>query len=87
MQTLMELAQATQDPSYLFYIDFDEAMPILASINGTPDSWIRSKDDVQKLKDAHAKQMQMQQAIQAAPAVAGVIKAGAQAQAAGGGKG
>lgn len=82
VQTLMELAQAAQDPSYLFYIDFDIAAPIIASINGTPDSWIRSKDDVMKLKQQHAKAMQMQQAIQAAPAVAGVIKSSAQAKAA-----
>ena len=80
VQTLMELAQATQDPSYLFYIDFDVAAPIIASINGTPDSWIRSKDDVDKLKAAHAKQQQMQQAVQAAPAAAGLMKAQAQVQ-------
>lgn len=82
VQTLMELAQATQDPSYLFYIDFDVAAPIIASINGTPPSWIRSKEDVQKLKAAHQKQQQMQQAIQAAPAAAGVMKAQAAQQAA-----
>jgi hypothetical protein len=82
VQTLMELAQATQDPSYLFYIDFDEAAPIIASINGTPASWIRSKDDVAKLKQAHAQQQQQQQAIQAAPAAAGVMKAQAQMQSA-----
>jgi len=79
VQTLMELAQATQDPSYLFYIDFDIAAPIIASINGTPASWIRSKDDVAKLKEEHAKQQKIQQAIQAAPAAAGVMKAQAQA--------
>jgi hypothetical protein len=80
IETLMNLATATQDPSYLFYIDFDIAAPIIASINGTPASWIRSKDDVAKLKAAHAKQQQMQQAIQAAPALAGAAKAHAQMQ-------
>lgn len=82
IQTLMELAQATQDPSYLFYIDIDRAAPIIARINGTPDSWIRSKDDVDKLKAAHAQNVQAQTAIQAAPAIAGAMKAHAQAQAA-----
>lgn len=80
VETLMQLAQATQDPSYLFYIDFDVAAPIMASINGTPDSWIRSKAEVDKLKAAHAKQMQMQQAVAAAPAAAGIMKAQAQVQ-------
>lgn len=87
VQTLMELAQATQDPSYLYYIDFDQAAPIIAAINGTPPSWIRSADDVQRLKQMLAKQQQAAAAIQAAPAVAGVIKAHAQAKAAGGGGG
>jgi hypothetical protein len=82
VQTLMELAQATQDPSYLYYIDFDIAAPIIASINGTPPSWIRSKEDVQKLKQMLAQQKQQEQVVAAAPAVAGVVKAHAQAQAA-----
>jgi len=82
VQTLMELAQATQDPSYLFYIDFDEAAPVIASINGTPASWIRSKEDVMRLKNAQAQQMQMQQAVAAAPAIAGALKSQSQAAAA-----
>lgn len=80
VQTLMELAQATQDPSYLYYIDFDHAAPVIAAINGTPASWIRSAEDVQALKKQFAKQQQMQSAIQAAPAVAGVMKAHAAMQ-------
>lgn len=82
IETAMQLAQATGDPSYLYYIDFDAAMPVLAAINGTPASWIRSKDEVQKLKAQLQKQQQAQQMIQAAPAIAGVVKAHAQAQAA-----
>ena len=81
IQTLLELAQATQDPSYLYYIDMDHAAPIIAAINGTPASWIRSADDVQRMKAQLAKQRQMESAVQAAPAVAGAMKAHAQAQA------
>ena len=89
IQTLVEMAQATQDPSYLFYIDMDKAAPEIARINGTPDSWIRDMKEVQGMKAAHAQQMQQQQALQAAPAVAGVMKAHAQTQAIqqGGGQG
>jgi len=81
VQTLMELVQATQDPSYLDYIDFDAAAPIIAAINGTPASWIRSADDVKKIHAQRQKAAQMQAAVQAAPAVAGALKAHAQAQA------
>lgn len=79
-ETLMNASQVMQDPSYMFYLNMDKAAPAIAAINGTPASWINSTEEVQKKKAALAQQMQMQQAIQAAPAVAGVIKAGAQAQ-------
>jgi hypothetical protein len=79
IETLMNAAQAMQDPSYMFYIDMDKAAPVIAAINGTPASWIRSPEEVQKLKEQHAKQQQLQTAIQAAPAIAGVVKAGAAA--------
>ncbi len=79
IEVAMNLAQTLQDPSYMFYIDADEALPAIAAINGTPASWMRTKEQVAALKAAHTKQMQMQQAVQAAPAVAGIIKAHAAA--------
>lgn len=80
IETLMNAAQVMQDPSYMFYIDMDKAAPIIAEINGTPASWIRSAEEVQAMKQAQAQQAQTQQMIQAAPAIAGAMKAGAQAQ-------
>jgi hypothetical protein len=77
IQALGQLAQMTGDPSYMFYVDFDKAAPEMAEIMGTPNRWLRTKDEVQKLKDAQAKQAQIQQAIAAAPAAAGLMKANA----------
>lgn len=82
-ETLMNAAQATGDPSYLFYINMDVAAPAIAAINGTPASWIRSAKEVAAMKQQLAQQRQQQTAIQAAPAIAGLVKAHA---AAGGGK-
>lgn len=80
IQTLMELTQATQDPSYLNYIDFDRAAPIIAMINGTPADWIRSPEDVARLKKQQDAIKAHERAVQAAPAVAGMMKAMPQGQ-------
>lgn len=75
VEALMTVAQATQDPSKLDYINFDVAAPEIASINGTPDSWINTAEDIAKIRQMRQKQIEIQQAIQAAPAAAAVIKA------------
>lgn len=79
MQVLMQMAQATGDASFMDYINMDVAAPEMAEINATPMSWIRSKEEVQQLKIMRAKQQQQQQAVQAAPAIAGLVKAQAAA--------
>lgn len=74
IQQFAEMAQLTQDPSYLDYFDMNKAAPELAMIFGTPDSWIRSPEDVAKIRQSRAAAQQQQQAIEAAPAAASVIK-------------
>lgn len=80
VESLIQVAQATGDPSVLDYINFDVAAPAIAVINGTPDSWLHTKEELAKLKQMRAQQQQMQTAIQAAPAVAGIVKAHAAAK-------
>jgi len=75
VEALMAVANATGDNSYLDYIDFDKAAPEMAEIFGTPQAWIRSAKDVMKIKVMRAKQQQVEQAIQAAPAAAAMVKA------------
>lgn len=80
IEIALNAAQVMQDPSFMYYIDMDKALPAIALINGTPASWVRDPEEVQKMKAALAKQQQAQQAVQAAPAIAGVIKAHAATQ-------
>jgi hypothetical protein len=75
IEVLLNVAQQTQDPSKLFYINFDVAAPAMADIYGTPSTWLNTPEQVAQLKQAMAKQQQVQTAIQAAPAAAGVLKA------------
>lgn len=66
---------ATQDPSSYDWLDFDEALPAIAEINATPVRWIRSPDQVKALREARAEAAEEEQAIEAAPAMAGLAKA------------
>jgi hypothetical protein len=86
IESLMTVAQATNNPGLLDYIKWDKVAPAMAEINGTPASWINDQKDVNKIRVQRQQQQQQQQAIQAAPAVAGLAKSAAgmppQAQAA-----
>lgn len=75
VESLMSVSQATQNPELLDYINWDVAAPQIAEINGTPASWLNDQQGIQKIRQARNQQMQTQQAIQAAPAAAAVIKA------------
>lgn len=75
IEILMQVAQATGDPSKLFYINWDVAAPEMADIYGTPAPWINTYETVQAMKQQLAQQQQQQVAIQAAPAAAGMMKA------------
>ncbi len=74
IEVLLNVAQITQDPSKLFYINWDQAAPEMAEIYGTPTTWINTPEAVQKLKQQMAEQQKIQNMIDAAPAVAGMMK-------------
>jgi len=74
-ESLGQIAQQIQDPSVLDYIDVGKAALEIARSNSVPESSLRSEQEVAKIKQARAKQMQAQQNIQAAPAAAGMMKA------------
>lgn len=75
LETALNISNVMQDPSYLFYYNFDKIIPELSEINGTPSSWLNSKEVVDQMKAAQARQQQVQQQIEAAPAAAGMLKA------------
>ena len=82
LESVKELVNITQDPSLLDRFDFDTAVPAIADIQAVPASWMSSDKDVAKKRQARAQAQAKQQAIQAAPAQAAMMKAQAvQAQA------
>ena len=75
VEMALNVAAQMQDPSKLFYFNWDTIIPEAAEIQGTPSRWMNSQDTVDQMKMAAQKQQQMQTAIEAAPAVAGMMKA------------
>jgi hypothetical protein len=73
---------ATADPTVMDVFNPDEIAPALAEINGVPAKWIRSKDELDALRQGRKQQLDLEQLIKAAPAVTGGIKDLADAQAA-----
>jgi hypothetical protein len=69
------VAAITQDPSHLDIFDLDAALPELNWINAGPSRWIRAPEAIAAIRQQRAQQQQMQTAIEAAPAAAGVMKA------------
>lgn len=75
LDTALNLAQSTGNPEPLDWFDTDAAMPDIMDISGAPAKWTRSLQAVQEIREGRARQAQTQQAIEAAPALAGVVKA------------
>lgn len=80
VQSAIEVVQATQDPSPLFYFNWDKIIPAMADIQGVPMHWMNDKATVQALSAKHQKMQQAAAASQAAPGQAAMINAGAKAR-------
>lgn len=68
-------AKMTGDVEALDHFNFDTAMPEILDIQGSPIAWTRSEEEIAVRREQRAKAQQAQQMIEAAPAVAGVVKA------------
>lgn len=79
IQMLLEYATAAQDSSVLDILDMDTAGPDIARSNGTPEKWFRDEKALQMVRQQKAQQKATQQQIEAAPAIAGMMKAHAAA--------
>jgi hypothetical protein len=75
IEMTLNVAAQMQDPSKLFYYNWDTIIPEASEIMGTPSRWMNSAEQVAQLKSAMAQQQQIQTAIEAAPAAAGMMKA------------
>lgn len=83
METLIQIANVTGDPSVFDRVNIDEANPALADINGVPILWVASDEQVAQKQQARAQAQAKQEQIQAAPAAAALLKAHAAAGKAG----
>ncbi len=84
LEQVREVVNVTQDQSLLDSFDFDTMIPEAAEIQGMPTRWMADRQAIAKKRQARAAQQQRQEAIQAAPAQAAMIKARAVAATAGG---
>lgn len=70
-----EVFAVTQDPTVFDYFNWDTIIPDMAKGQGVLEKHMLGEDDVKAKRQARAAQQQQQQAIDAAPAMAGVMKA------------
>lgn len=83
LDTAVGVANATGDPSVLDRFDFDAAIPEIADIQGVPERWLASDEQVMAKRQGRAQAQQAQTQIQAAPAAAALMKAQAAQKGAG----
>ena len=75
LQAVTEVVNVTQDQSPLDRFNFDVAVPAIADIQGVPESWMASDEEVAQKRQARSAQAQRQEQIAAAPAAAAMKKA------------
>ena len=75
VQWAAEVAAQSQSPEPLDHFNWDVMIPELADINSMPSRWLRDPQQVAMIRQSRQQAMQMQQMIEAAPAVADVAKA------------
>jgi hypothetical protein len=85
LESVKEVVSITGDPSPLDAFAFDRATPAIADIQGVPEDWMASPEEVQAKRTNRAKAAQQQAQVQAAPAQAALISANAKMIAAKGG--
>jgi hypothetical protein len=80
LETSLNVAAQTQDPSALDWVDFDSAQPELADILAVPNRWVATPELVAERRQGRQQQGQQQQLVQSLPGIAALAKAGVGAQ-------
>lgn len=80
VESTLQVVNVTQDKSPLDWYNWDEIVPDLSRIQGVPERWMRDPAVVAAVRQSRAMEQQQQAQIQAAPAAAAMVKAGAVAQ-------
>jgi hypothetical protein len=71
-----EYTKMTGDPAPLDFFNFDVAMPQILDIHGAPTSWTHDIEAVMAKRQQRAEAQQQAQALEALPAMAGMMKGG-----------
>lgn len=87
VESALQVAGQTGDPSIMDRFDFDTALPDIARIQDVPESWMASDDQVLAKRQSRAQANAQQQQIAALPAQAAMLKAQAVVSKNGGGVG
>jgi hypothetical protein len=74
LSTAAEYAKNTMDIAPLDWFNFDVAMPEILDIHGAPTAWTRTQEEVDAIRAGRQEQAQQQQMVEAAPAMASVMK-------------
>lgn len=74
IESALQVVNVTQNPEPLDHFNWDVIVPELSHIQGVPERFMRGLDEVMKMRDGRAKAAKEQQALDAAPAMAGMMK-------------
>lgn len=74
IESTLNVVNITQNPEPLDHFNWDIIVPELSQIQGVPARFMRGLDEVMQMRESRAKAAQEQQAIDSAPAVAGIMK-------------
>jgi hypothetical protein len=72
---VMPYVEATQDPTPLLRINMDAAIPDIAWANAVPARWLHDDDQMAQIKQGIQQKQVADQAVAAAPALTGLVKA------------
>ena len=77
LETTLNVVNISQNQEPLDHFNWDVIIPEIAAIQAVPARWMRGFDEILSLREQRSEQAQQQQAINAAPSAAALIKAGA----------
>ena len=75
LETTLNIVNVTGSPEPLDHFNFDVAVPEISSINGVPERFMNSMEQVKALRDGRAEQQQQQMLLEGAKPMADLVKA------------
>jgi hypothetical protein len=80
VESALQVASQTQDPSHMDPFAFKRAWPAIADIQSVPESWMSSPEEIAAMAKNRAAEQAKAQQIQSLPAEAAMLKARATVQ-------